>query len=230
MESSEWHVAQDEEVELLIADVSDAFWLIPLHPDERKFFVARHRGKWYVFKRIAQGSRGAPLTWAAIAALLARCIQGFYTVRSEDEARLQLYVDDPLLAVRGRYWRRRRLVVRFCVAFLALGFRLAFNKAQHSYSVVWIGVGLTVYNRRVEATVPEEKVADILALVVDMLSHNVVAEKKVRTLAGKSMNIASLIAVLRPFWHHFGLHSPTQPHTHLKAAFGYDKFFGLFCG
>jgi hypothetical protein len=199
MEPTEWCVASDEEVELLIADVSDAFWLVPLHPSERRYFVARYRDHWYVFKRTGQGSMGAPLSWAAIAALLARCIQGLYAVGNEDEARLQMYVDDPLLAVRGRFWRRRRLVVRFCVGFLLLGFRLAFNKAQYSSSVVWIGVGLSISSRRLVATIPEDKLRDILQLVEDMLACNVVAEKKVRTLAGKSMSIASLIVVWRPF-------------------------------
>ena len=53
MEPSEWEVGDDEEVELFIADVSDAFWLVPLHMSERRFFVARFRGRWYVFKRTA---------------------------------------------------------------------------------------------------------------------------------------------------------------------------------
>ena len=103
MEPTEWHTASDEEVWLLIADISDAFWLIPLHPSERRFFVAGHGEYLSIFLRTAQGSRGAPLTWAALAALLARCVQGLFAVGNEDEARLQGYVDDPLMAVRGRY-------------------------------------------------------------------------------------------------------------------------------
>ena len=55
-----------EVIEQLIADVSDAFWLIPLAPVERKFFVAQFRGKYLVFLRTAQGSRTAPLTFCAI--------------------------------------------------------------------------------------------------------------------------------------------------------------------
>ena len=147
---------------MLIADVSDAFWLPRLHPKERTCFVARFRGKWYVFIRIVQGSRGAHLSWAALAALLARCIQGVFSLGQDDEGRLQVYADDPLLALRGNWWRRKRLAVRFCVGFLVVGFRLAFSKAQLSANVVWIGVGLKVRSRRVEAYLPTAKLDELL--------------------------------------------------------------------
>lgn len=51
-----------EEVALYIADVSDAFWIIPLHHQERKYFATMQGGKYYVFLRTAQGSCGAPLS------------------------------------------------------------------------------------------------------------------------------------------------------------------------
>ena len=85
MSLPDWDSRYTEEIELLIADISDAFWLPPLHSSERRFFVSRFRGKWYVFLRTAQGSRGAPLSWAALAALLARCIQGLLAQGQEDE-------------------------------------------------------------------------------------------------------------------------------------------------
>ena len=56
-------------VEQLIADVSDAFWLVPLEPRERRFFVAKFRGKFLVFLRTAQGSRTVPLTFCTIMSL-----------------------------------------------------------------------------------------------------------------------------------------------------------------
>ena len=204
MSMADWDSRYTEEIELLIADISDAFWLPPLHPSERRFFVSRFRGKWYIFLRTAQGSRGAPLSWAALAALLARCIQGLLAQGQEDEGRLQVYVDDPLFALRGTKWHRRRLTTRCCVAFLVLGFRMAFNKAQLSPTVVWIGVGLTVTTKRVEAFIPKEKLDDLLSIIDEMIPLNVVPVKRVRSLAGKSMNIASLIMVWRPclapFW------------------------------
>ena len=120
-------------VRFLIADVSDAFWLIALSKRESKFFVSKHRGRWLVFLSTAQGSRGAPLSWTAIAALVARCVESlFFTDNSctELDAKMQLYVDDPLLAMRGDDLRCKRLCVRLCIAWVVLGFNLAFRKAQ----------------------------------------------------------------------------------------------------
>ena len=65
-------------IDLLVADVSDAFWQIPLHPAERKYFVVMFKEAFLVFLRTAQGSRGAPLTWAALAALVSRCMQSLF--------------------------------------------------------------------------------------------------------------------------------------------------------
>ena len=72
-----------------VLDLSDAFWLIPLHKDERRFFTTRLQGKYYAFLRTAQGSRGAPLTWSRFGALLTRLMQG---VLGGDHARLDLLV------------------------------------------------------------------------------------------------------------------------------------------
>ena len=54
------------DIELLIADVSDAFWNIPLHSTDCRYFVIRFRGAYYICLRTAQGSRGAPLSRAAV--------------------------------------------------------------------------------------------------------------------------------------------------------------------
>eukprot|EP00971_Amphidinium_carterae_P317732 6316215-Amphidinium_carterae.3 len=45
-----------------------------------------------------QGSCKALQVWARLAALLGRVLQSLY---DPSEARLQLYVDDPLLTIRG---------------------------------------------------------------------------------------------------------------------------------
>lgn len=50
----------EQSITFLIADVEDAFWLVPLRKEERRFFVARLRDAYYVFLRTAQGSRCAP--------------------------------------------------------------------------------------------------------------------------------------------------------------------------
>ena len=56
-----------EELEHMIADVKDAFFLVPNFPQERRFFVVSFRGKYYTWLKSAQGSTAAPLTWARVA-------------------------------------------------------------------------------------------------------------------------------------------------------------------
>ena len=38
-----------DKIHFLIADISDAFWLVPFDPKERRVFLAEYRGRWLVF-------------------------------------------------------------------------------------------------------------------------------------------------------------------------------------
>ena len=182
-----------------MADVKDAFWLIPLAWEERRHFVAKFRGRYLVFLRTAQGSRGAPLTWAAVASLAARCVQSVFITPHGQEARLQMYVDDPLLALKGSESHRARLVARFLCVWLLLGFDIAYAKAHYGQSLTWIGVRFQIREVDIVASIPPEKVADLLQLIASFLKRNVIPVKEVRSVAGKCMNIASLIFFWRPF-------------------------------
>jgi len=49
------------EIEFMVLDLSGAFWNVPLHPEERRYFVFKCRSQRYVVLRTAQGSRHALL-------------------------------------------------------------------------------------------------------------------------------------------------------------------------
>ena len=149
--------------------------------------------------RTAQGSRGAPLSWAAVMELLARVVQSLYYTDAGFEGHLQVYVDDPLLAVKGGSDGRRLLAARFIAAFTVLGVRLAYPKAQFGFTVTWIGVQLTVKADAVEARIPLDKLQDLLQLIRALQTSNVAAIKDVGSLAGKATNIATLLYQWRPF-------------------------------
>ena len=87
-----------DEFEQFVIDWADAFWQMPTDPSERRFFVTQFCGAYFVFIRLAQGSRGAPSGWGRMAALLMRLSMGLFY---PSEARSQCYVDDPLFALRG---------------------------------------------------------------------------------------------------------------------------------
>ena len=71
--------SRTELIELLIADFKDAFWLIPLRANVRRYFVGRPFNKYFVYLRTAQGSCGAPISWAAVAGLVVRLTQNLFT-------------------------------------------------------------------------------------------------------------------------------------------------------
>ena len=172
-----------DDVELLITDVSDSFFLVPLHARERKYFVIKYRGAFLAFVRTAQGSRGAPPSWAVIMSLIARVVQSVFVTETGEEGRLQVYVDDPLLSVKGNRARRRLLAGRFIEVMIILGFRLAFDKAQFGQRVVWIGVEICINGLSVEATIPVEKLGALLEIIRSMQRCNVITLKDLRSLA-----------------------------------------------
>eukprot|EP00435_Cladocopium_sp_Y103_P049753 s2113_g15.t1 len=182
------------EVTMLIADITDAFWLIPLRKCERKYFTAMLRGHFYSFNRTAQGSRGAPLTFAAIIATAAR-----WVASADHDMHLQVYVDDPIAILQGSERHRQRMACLVVVMWSLMGFPIATHKAKLDTDLVWIGAGLQVSPTQVKAEVPEAKVRELDGLLADSLSSNVVSKRSLRTLIGKAMAIASIIYVWRPF-------------------------------
>ena len=161
--------------------------------------MLKYRGTYLVFVRTAQGSRGAPLTWASVASILGRILQSLFITDSGQEGCLQIYVDDPLLALKGTAPRRKLLAVRYIAVATVLGITLAFPKAKFGMDVIWIGVQITVAPFKVTARIPAEKVADLKEIVLGMLRTNQVPVKLVRSLAGKATNISTLIFAWRPF-------------------------------
>lgn len=197
-----------ETTEWFILDFVEAFWNIPLHPTERKRFVGKAGGRFYVFQRAAQGSRNGPLAWAAIASLLIRCTQGLFAghgahlkgqVRSEARARFQLYVDDPASALRGNPQQRDRMVAIIIVMWRSLGFPLAFSKAARGPTVKWIGCLLTVTAQEVHVTIAQDKIDELLTTVEKHRGANVISTKDLRSLIGLACHFASVLYVWRPF-------------------------------
>ena len=71
-----------ESTEQFVIDATDAFWELGLHPSERRYFVGKIGGSFYVYLRTAQGSRGAPLSWATVFGLICRCVQSLFYLAS----------------------------------------------------------------------------------------------------------------------------------------------------
>jgi hypothetical protein len=174
-------------LEWLVLDISDAFWTLGLCPKERRFFVGKLRGSYLVYKRLAHGSRGAPLAWCRFFALVVRLTMGMFEKR---DCRAQAYVDDPALVFRGDQAQRRRAKALVTVSWRALNLDLVFRKGQEGQTVTWIGSKLLMTRSGVPATLQAETIAELKKMIGEMLGSNVVAVKALRSLAGKLSNAA----------------------------------------
>ena len=65
-----------------VLDYTQAFWQIPICPEERKYFCAtailRGKRRYLAFLRVAQGSPLAPLLWCRVAALIVTLTQSLF--------------------------------------------------------------------------------------------------------------------------------------------------------
>jgi len=185
-------------VELLVLDFADAFWLLPMAPQERRFFTSQHRGNFYVFLRNAQGSRNAPLGWGRLAALVSRLTQSLF---DKMEFRLQTYTDDPCAAVAGNRAQRDRLIAITTLLWRALGFPLSWRKGSRGKNVDWIGGQFQIAKQPPGVTVriKPELFADTLEVVQQFRGLNVIPLKALRSGIGKLSHIANLLTTWRPF-------------------------------
>ena len=189
---------EDCDVEFLVLDFSDAFFHVPNDFRERKFSVLKYRGVYYVLLRTAQGTRGAPLTWGRTAALVGRLTQGMLGTKS---SRVNVYVDDPILALGGTRAAREKMMTMVILVWSALGFNLSFAKGKRGRSVQWVSARYDIWDGLTGITVSLKKEIedDVKVLTSKMLALNVVPAKSLRSYAGKISHIASVLSTWRPF-------------------------------
>ena len=109
-------------MELGSADVKDAFLNVPVWPEDRRAQCYKlwdsPQTLYATSDSLVFGAGPSPLIWGRVAAWAARVAQGLFDF---SELLLQLYVDDPLWAVRGTPKGRKRLVVVLLVFWQLFG-------------------------------------------------------------------------------------------------------------
>ena len=183
-------------IEWMVLDIVDAFWTLGLRPSERRFFVGKLRGLYYVYNRLAQGSRGAPLAWCRFFALVIRLTVAMF---DRNELTAEGYVDDPIFTIAGIPAQRARSKAIIVLAWRALNLDLSFRKGQSGQDVSWIGSRLVLSRSGVVAQLQGDTVVELKGLIHGMLAQNLVAHSALRTLAGKISNAARLLTAWRPF-------------------------------
>ena len=185
------------DVELLVIDVSDAFLNLVVNPEERRYLIITDdSGRYYKYIGVPFGLGSAPLVWCRVAALLGRLGQA---VVRPAEARIQIYVDDPAVAVAGATAKQRTWVAaRILLVWMAVGAKLAWHKAEFGKQVQWIGAQYEILPAGVRATISSERI-DKLLEKVEALEAKTGLVSGVRSLAGECSWVAGIIPRLRPF-------------------------------
>ena len=74
-----YNAGQQPSVEAFVLDFTDAFWQVPVRPEEQRFYCATAKldgEKLYLaFLRAPQGSTNGPTLWARVIALVSRLTQ-----------------------------------------------------------------------------------------------------------------------------------------------------------
>ena len=177
-------------------DISDAFHQVPLRPDEWRFTAASFQGVFYVFKVLVFGSASAPTVWGRFASFAGRSTSA---ICSHMGIRMQMYVDDPVFMAVGPMPAASRAITVALLWFNILGLPLAWGKSDGGQALTWIGAHLSVAPGTFTVTIPEDKIHNLLSLILSVLRTAVVTKRTLRTITGKLSFVAGLVPQMRPF-------------------------------
>ncbi|CAK0908047.1 unnamed protein product, partial [Prorocentrum cordatum] len=201
--------------EIFVIDFSDAFMSCPLHESERPYNCAEVRGleaendyTFIVWAVLGFGGKANPLVWARVASAAARTAQA---LTLSGGLRLQLYVDDPALAVQGP---PRACEQEFDLAllwWLVLGLRIAWKKGRHAHGPLrggprpaleheWIGIRFAMAEDCAVMGLTQNFIDELLELLRHFMAKKGHAPiKQARSLVGKAARVAQIIPAATPF-------------------------------
>ena len=174
--------ATHEGTEFTVLDVKDAFCTLCNQSAERRFFVGTSRGRHYIFNRLAQGSRGAPLAWCRFFALVVRLTLALF---AKNEARAEV-------SRLSRLWTRQPPPV---LVWRALNLQLPCAKGHLGRKVTWTGCVMELVPEGVTATLQADTVTELKSLFRDAQHLQWLPTKSV----GKVSNTARVLVPWSPF-------------------------------
>ena len=177
---------EPSELSFISGDWSDAHFHFQAREDEWKHCLTPSLDPEFilVWIHMCLGLKGAPLMWCRFAAALARMIQG---TLKPSEARMQLYLDDPIWTVLARGTRLVFITAMVTMLLLALGVRVSWKKCAKGKEIQWIGVvfELRLMSAELALTITERLMRDIREECDAMMSSAVVGLRHTERLAGK---------------------------------------------
>ena len=214
------------DVGVFIIDFSNAFMTLPLAAAEQPFntSVAPHQvvrtraplhpsepqsGSFLVWRVLGFGGHSNPLTYSRVASFAARSAQALLMQDPNDspvaQGRLQLYVDDPALTLRGTPAQQQTAVDIVLLWWLCLGIPLAWPKGSFMNgreAHEWIGVRFWspvpgAATMSVSGTFLESLLE--IALKFSSTSPRTATLRDAHLLCGKAGRLAQVVPAARPF-------------------------------
>ena len=142
------------------------------------------------------------MSWAVVFGLISRIVSSLLRDPVIPDAhKLEVYVDDPVLAIRGT---EETQTVNAAIAILGwaiCGVKLAIRKGQIGTQVDWIGATFRIEQRSLVAEITAARLEEMRELTNELLRNNVVKVSVLRTYTGEAQSIAGLLYMWRPFVH-----------------------------
>ena len=197
-----------EEIKLLSLDFSNAFKQLAVRDNEKRFLSGTACNGWFYYNKVLFGVRTGPLVWARLASLVARCTQ---SLLPELRARLQVFVDDPIVALRGTSEQIEDMAAKILILWRIMGLEIAWKKGSLSHSTDWIGAKVTVDScqRLVTVEVPADKIQEWKHLAASMTRKSTISKRELQKFTGKMQWAAGFAQQAKPFVRmlHAALHS-----------------------
>ena len=148
----------EEDLEWLVLDFADAFHHIWLERRYWRYNCAKIGSCFVGFPRLTFGAKSCPNLWGRVAAALGRATAAVVRPRPVE---VQMYVDDPLLALGGSYAVRTLSVSILIIWFSVLSFNMSWQKASLGPEVDWIGAHFSYDHDGVHVGIPPKKVKEL---------------------------------------------------------------------
>ena len=193
-------------------DLADCFLSFDVHPDSRRYLAFELTGKYYRFRRLPFGLCSAPL-WAD---RFLRCIdfalaaEGLHHVRYCDDF---LFVGSTPTEV-----RRALAVTRRVLQTHGLVINEAKTTPVPAQSIEFLGIGLD--SRTQSLFVPPDKLADLNALISDMLTRTQTTRRHLQRLVGKFAFASTVLPGARPFYRQLidATRDLSSPHSQVQVS------------
>ena len=177
-------------VTLFGTDISDAFHQIPLDPAERKFTATSFAGKFYLFRVLVFGATSAPTVWGRYAAFIGRSSAA---ILDGPGARLHVYVDDPLYAIRGTEEEAVHTATIATMWLGVVGLPLAWHKTEAGPRLQWIGATIELHPDHVRISVLADKISAVKDDLASLQEAVTAPRRRFRQLAGRINFVTGLV-------------------------------------